>query len=86
MTVDPATHYTLWRNPASVMRYVFVVLPGGVANKFGLTPEQFGENLRDNYQRHETEQYPAEPFDLAQDFLCPQFSSKYVILFIFILT
>ena len=24
---------------------------------FGLTPEQFGENLRDNYQRHETEQH-----------------------------
>lgn len=49
---------------------------GGVANKFGLTPEQFGENLRDNYQRHETEQYPADPFDLAQDFICSQFSTK----------
>ncbi|XP_039266664.1 transcription elongation factor SPT6-like isoform X1 [Styela clava] len=48
---------------------------GGVANKFGLTPEQFGENLRDNYQRHETEQYPAEPKDLAQDFITPQFDS-----------
>ncbi|CAB1348966.1 unnamed protein product [Coregonus sp. 'balchen'] len=27
----------------------------GLAKKFGLTPEQFGENLRDSYQRHETE-------------------------------
>ncbi|XP_078492453.1 transcription elongation factor SPT6 [Ciona intestinalis] len=53
---------------------------GGVANKFGLTPEQFGENLRDNYQRHETEQYPAEPMDLAEDFLCPQFSTKEAVL------
>ncbi|XP_076825036.1 transcription elongation factor SPT6-like [Clavelina lepadiformis] len=53
---------------------------GGVANKFGLTPEQFGENLRDNYQRHETEQYPAEPLDLAEDFLCPQFSTKEGVL------
>lgn len=25
----------------------------GLAKKFGLTPQQFGENLRDNYQRHE---------------------------------
>lgn len=46
-----------------------------MANKFGLTPEQFGENLRDNYQRHETEQYPVEPRDLASDFVCPQFST-----------
>nr|CAB3266713.1 transcription elongation factor SPT6 [Phallusia mammillata] len=53
---------------------------GGVANKFGLTPEQFGENLRDNYQRHETEQYPAEPLDLAEDFVCPQFSTKEAVL------
>ena len=27
----------------------------GLARKFGLTPDQLGENLRDNYQRHETE-------------------------------
>ena len=42
----------------------------GMAEKFGLTPEQFGENLRDNYQRHETEQYPNEPEDVAQDYVC----------------
>lgn len=53
-----------------------VCFPGGVANKFGLTPEQFGENLRDNYQRHETEQYPIEPNELAQDFITPQFDSR----------
>lgn len=42
----------------------------GMAEKFGLTPEQFGENMRDNYQRHETEQYPSEPDDVAQDYIC----------------
>lgn len=42
----------------------------GMAEKFGLTAEQFGENLRDNYQRHETEQYPNEPEDVAEDYIC----------------
>ncbi|KAG7262899.1 hypothetical protein CRUP_010545, partial [Coryphaenoides rupestris] len=42
----------------------------GLAKKFGLTPEQFGENLRDSYQRHETEQFPAEPLELAKDYTC----------------
>lgn len=47
----------------------FVFLDG-LAKKFGLTPEQFGENLRDSYQRHETEQFPAEPLELAKDYVC----------------
>lgn len=42
----------------------------GLAKKFGLTPEQFGENLRDSYQRHETEQFPAEPLELSKDYVC----------------
>lgn len=42
---------------------------GGLASKFGLTPGQFGENLRDNYQRHDTEQYPHEPEEAAQEFI-----------------
>ena len=37
--------------------------------KFGLTPEQFGENIRDNYQRHEVEQFPIEPLELAKEFV-----------------
>ena len=44
---------------------------GSLAGKFGLTPEQFGENLRDNYQRHETEQYSVEPEEVAQDYVQP---------------
>lgn len=42
---------------------------GGLAKKFGLTPDQFGENLRDNYQRHETEQQPDEPEETAENYL-----------------
>lgn len=49
---------------------------GSLASKFGLTAEQFGENLRDNYQRHETEQHLAEPEDIAKEYLQP---SGYVL-------
>ncbi|XP_029528380.1 transcription elongation factor SPT6-like [Oncorhynchus nerka] len=52
----------------------------GLAKKFGLTPEQFGENLRDSYQRHETEQFPAEPMELAKDYICSQFSTAEAVL------
>lgn len=40
-----------------------------LARKFGLSPEKFGENLRDNYQRHDVEQDPAEPLELAEEFV-----------------
>uniref|UniRef100_UPI00358E2347 transcription elongation factor SPT6 isoform X2 n=1 Tax=Myxine glutinosa TaxID=7769 RepID=UPI00358E2347 len=52
----------------------------GLAKKFGLTPEQFGENLRDSYQRHETEQFPAEPLELARDYICGQFPTGETVL------
>ncbi|KAM7309648.1 transcription elongation factor SPT6 [Ixodes scapularis] len=45
----------------------------GLAKKFGLTPEQFGENLRDNYQRHEVDQFPVEPLVAAADFVSKRF-------------
>ena len=38
-----------------------------LAKKFGLSPEQFADNLKDNYQKHEVEQYPVEPVELAQE-------------------
>ena len=44
---------------------------GSLAAKYGLTPEQFGENLRDNYQRHETEQHNIEPEEAAEDYVQP---------------
>lgn len=42
---------------------------GGLAAKFGLKPEQFGDNLRDGYQKHETEQHPVEPEECATEFV-----------------
>lgn len=41
---------------------------GSLAAKFGLTSEQFGENLRDNYQRHETSQHQTEPEEAAEEY------------------
>ncbi|KAL3856432.1 hypothetical protein ACJMK2_011193 [Sinanodonta woodiana] len=46
-----------------------------IASRFGLTPEQFGENMRDNYQRHEVEQCPLEPQEMATDYVCGQFAT-----------
>lgn len=43
---------------------------GSLAAKFGLTPSQFAENLNENYQRHEVEQYPVDPVQTAQDYIC----------------
>ena len=49
--------------------YYLIIFTAELARKFGLTPEQFGVNLRDNYQRHEVEQDPAEPHELAAEFI-----------------
>jgi transcription elongation factor SPT6 len=40
-----------------------------LAKKFGLTPEQFGENLLADYQKHEIDQWKIEPTDLAMDYV-----------------
>lgn len=40
-----------------------------LVKKFGLTPEQFAENVRDNYQRHEVEQQPVAPLEAAAEFV-----------------
>ena len=44
---------------------------GAMVAKFGLKPEQFGDNLRDGYQKHETEQHPVEPEECAAEFVQP---------------
>lgn len=44
---------------------------GGLVEKFGLTPEQFGENLRDDYQRNNVTQHFTRPLDEAQNYLKP---------------
>lgn len=52
----------------------------GLARKFGLTPAQFGENLRDNYQRHEVDQESTEPIELAKKYISRQFDQAEDIL------
>ena len=44
---------------------------GVMVAKFGLKPEQFGDSLRDGYQKHETEQNPVEPEECAAEFVQP---------------
>ena len=64
--------YMRFSTPKKDLRKNFVcVFEGisGLARKFGLTPDQFGENLRDNYQRHETEQHAVEPDVAAENYL-----------------
>lgn len=59
----------------------------GFAKHFGLTPEQFAENLRDNYQRNEVTQESLSPTELAKKYLSPRFmtvddvlhAAKYVV-------
>lgn len=45
------------------------------AKLFGLSPEQFAENLRDGYQRHEVEQEARDPMDLAKEYTSNHFST-----------
>ncbi|KAK2711056.1 hypothetical protein QYM36_012282 [Artemia franciscana] len=46
----------------------------GLAKRFGLTAEQFAENLRDGYQRHKVDQYPGDPIECASEFGNSRFS------------
>lgn len=52
----------------------------GFAKKFGLTPEQFAENLRDNYQRHDVEQEAQEPAETAKNFITNKFVNEEDVL------
>ncbi|XP_065055474.1 transcription elongation factor SPT6-like isoform X4 [Rhopilema esculentum] len=51
-----------------------------LTKKFGLSPLQFAENLRDNYQRHEPEQVPEEPEELAEQYICNGFQTAAAVL------
>lgn len=52
----------------------------GFAKRFGLTPEQFAENLRDNYQRHDVEQEASEPMEVAKEYVTKKFQTVDEIL------
>ncbi|CAG9774076.1 unnamed protein product [Ceutorhynchus assimilis] len=46
-----------------------------LAKRFGLSPEHFAENLRDNYQRHDVDQEAGEPNEVARQYVCPKFQT-----------
>lgn len=57
-----------------------VISKDGLAKRFGLSPAHFGENLRDNYQRHEVEQEGTEPLELAKKYAGRQFTQPEDVL------
>ena len=52
-------------------RLLLLLFLDEIARQFGLKPSEVGENLRDNYQRHDVQQCPLEPLELAKDYVCP---------------
>ncbi|ODN05104.1 Transcription elongation factor SPT6 [Orchesella cincta] len=48
--------------------------------KFGLSPEKFAENLRDNYQRHEVDQHSSEPLEAAKEMLSERLKTPEEVL------
>lgn len=52
----------------------------GIAKRFGLTPEQYAENLRDNYQRHEVDQESIELSELAKEYINNKFTTVEEVL------
>jgi transcription elongation factor SPT6 len=51
-----------------------------LAKNFGLTAEQLGENIRDNYTKHEVEQCRRLPVAIATDYICTRFPSDQAAL------
>ncbi|XP_055593404.1 transcription elongation factor SPT6 [Uranotaenia lowii] len=53
----------------------------GLAKRFGLSPEQYAENVRDSYQRHEVEQETSEPSEVASEYVTNRFNSVEDVLY-----
>ncbi|XP_076167976.1 transcription elongation factor SPT6 [Ptiloglossa arizonensis] len=75
--VDDTLKQPIRKGPYSICRKADL---DGLAKKFGLTPEHFAENLRDNYQRHEVEQEPTEPTVIADEFCSAIFKTSNEVL------
>ena len=52
-------------------QFVFFLhaITADMARKFGLEAEKLAENIRDNYQRHEIDADPAQPHELALEYV-----------------
>ena len=52
----------------------------GMVGRFGLTAEQFGENLHDGYSKVDVEQDPAEPLEAAAEYTSERFKTPQEVL------
>ncbi|CAB4057108.1 SUPT6H [Lepeophtheirus salmonis] len=64
-------------DPYSICRKYGLI---GMSKRFGLTPEQFAENLRDGYQRHDLDQEPSEPLEVAAEYVNQKFKDPNDVL------
>lgn len=77
ITVDPMTGRRLRQRQVRTTAAYGVaqrVGIGGLVDKFGLSAEQFADNVRDQYRRHEVNPCPMLPLDAAAGFVCKQFA------------
>ncbi|CDS40561.1 transcription elongation factor spt6 [Echinococcus multilocularis] len=82
-TVDPMTGRRIrQRQVRTTVAYEVAQRAGisGLVERFGLSAEQFADNVHDQYRRHEVNQCPMLPLDAAADFVCPQFSEPATVL------
>lgn len=75
--LPPSVKHTIRSGPYAICRRAGI---GGLAKRFGLKPEEFAENLRDNYQRHDVEQEPAGPLDIAKEYVSTKFQAPEDVL------
>ncbi|XP_014252442.1 transcription elongation factor SPT6 [Cimex lectularius] len=76
LPAEPIKH-SIHSGPYAICRRAKI---GGMAKRFGLKPEEFGENLRDNYQRHDVEQEPELPLVVAKEYTSAKFSTPEDVL------
>lgn len=82
-TVDPLTGRRIRQRQVRTTAAYEVAQRAGVGkllDKFGLSSEQFADNVRDQYRRHEVMACPIMPHEAAQDYICPQFPNSESVL------
>jgi transcription elongation factor SPT6 len=66
---DSVPKFTKFASKKDVYHHCKMSGLNSFAKKFGLTPEQYGENLQADYQKHEIDQWAVEPSMVATDFM-----------------
>lgn len=74
---EPVNNATVVKGANRLGSYALCARAGiaALAKKFGLSPSEFAENLRDNYQRHEVDQDATEVSEVAKEYICSKFST-----------